>query len=120
MRARATKRVRSCSARPSRCTGLFWRISLLRSASLLGALLAFLVGRFNHRHTTIDVLWGAGFLVIYLECTRIARAGYGHLHAVITAPSARSGGCASRSIWPVASAGPKTNALIQFEKQPWR
>jgi hypothetical protein len=59
----------------------------LRSASLLGALLAFLVGRFNHRRTTIDVLWGAGFLVIYLECFRIARAGNGHLHAGITAPS---------------------------------
>lgn len=55
--------------------------------SLLWALLAFLVGRFNHRHATIDVFWGAGFLVIYLECFRIAHAGNAHVHAGITAPS---------------------------------
>lgn len=73
----------------------------MRSASLLGALLAFLVGRFNHRHTTIDVLWNAGFLVIYLACFRIARAGYGHLHVGITAPSyaERYDGLALVALW---------------------
>ncbi len=31
------------------------------------AFLAFLVGRIVKRHATIDVFWGAGFLIIYLE-----------------------------------------------------
>lgn len=30
-------------------------------------LIAFLVGRVVHRHATIDVFWGAGFVVVYLE-----------------------------------------------------
>jgi steroid 5-alpha reductase family enzyme len=33
----------------------------------LWALLAFFVGRVVHRHATIDVFWGAGFVVVYLE-----------------------------------------------------
>jgi steroid 5-alpha reductase family enzyme len=47
----------------------------------LWALVAFVVGRFNHRHATIDVFWGAGFLVVYLECVRIAHAGSEGAHA---------------------------------------
>ncbi len=31
------------------------------------SLLAFLVGRLVHRHATIDVFWGARFLVVYVE-----------------------------------------------------
>jgi len=47
----------------------------------LWTFLAFLVGRALHRHATIDVFWGAGFLVIYMECFRIAHAGSSHLAA---------------------------------------
>ena len=47
--------------------------------------LAFVVRRVNHRHATIDVFWGAGFVVIYLESFRIAHAGYSHTG--IAAPS---------------------------------
>jgi steroid 5-alpha reductase family enzyme len=42
----------------------------------LWSLLAFGVARLRHRHATIDVFWGAGFLVVYMECFRIAHAGY--------------------------------------------
>ena len=42
----------------------------------LWALLAFAVGRLRRRHATIDVFWGAGFLVIYMESFRLAQAGY--------------------------------------------
>jgi steroid 5-alpha reductase family enzyme len=38
----------------------------------LWALLAFLVGRVVHRHATIDVFWGAGFLVVMLESLYVA------------------------------------------------
>ena len=50
-------------------------------------LVAFVAGRLRHRHATIDVFWGAGFLVIYLECFRIAHAGYAHVGAHSSAPS---------------------------------
>lgn len=40
----------------------------------LWTLLAFLVGRVVHRHATIDVFWGAGFVVVYLESLLVARA----------------------------------------------
>jgi steroid 5-alpha reductase family enzyme len=62
-------------------------LPLALTFALLWTLLAFLVGRFNHRHATIDVFWGAGFLVIYLECLRIAHAGYAPVPAGTTAPS---------------------------------
>ena len=42
----------------------------------LWALLAFAVGRVVHRHATIDVFWGAGFLVIYLESLVVVHEGY--------------------------------------------
>ena len=53
----------------------------------LWTLLAFVVGRLGHRHATIDVFWGAGFLVIYLECFRIAHAGYSPVDTRAAAPS---------------------------------
>lgn len=40
----------------------------------LWALLAFVVGRIVHRHATIDVFWGAGFVVVYLESLVVAHA----------------------------------------------
>ncbi len=36
------------------------------------AFLAFLVARVVHRHATIDVFWGAGFVVVYLESLFVA------------------------------------------------
>ena len=50
-------------------------------------LVGFVAGRVRQRHATIDVFWGAGFLVIYLECFRIAHAGYAHVGAHSSAPS---------------------------------
>jgi steroid 5-alpha reductase family enzyme len=41
--------------------------------ALVWALLAFLVGRIVKRHATIDVFWGAGFLVVYLESLLVVR-----------------------------------------------
>lgn len=35
--------------------------------ALVCGLLAFTVGRLVKRHATIDVFWGAGFLIVYLE-----------------------------------------------------
>ncbi|MGD0691338.1 MAG: DUF1295 domain-containing protein [Acidimicrobiales bacterium] len=40
----------------------------------LWTLLAFFVGRVVHRHAPIDVFWGAGFVVVYLESLLVARA----------------------------------------------
>ena len=48
----------------------------------LWTLLAFLVGRVVHRHATIDVFWGAGFVVVYLESLLVARAT--HLGAAVS------------------------------------
>jgi steroid 5-alpha reductase family enzyme len=53
----------------------------------LWALLAFVVGRIVHRHATIDVFWGAGFLVIYLASLLVAHAGYPMSHIGIPGPS---------------------------------
>jgi steroid 5-alpha reductase family enzyme len=44
----------------------------------LWTLLAFLVGRVVGRHATVDVFWGAGFVVLYLESILVAHAGYAH------------------------------------------
>src|ERR1700683_1934163 len=53
----------------------------------LWALLAFAVGRVVHRHATIDVFWGAGFVVVYLECLLIAHAGSPMSHIGVPGPS---------------------------------
>jgi steroid 5-alpha reductase family enzyme len=53
----------------------------------LWTLIAFVIGRLVHRHATIDVFWGAGFLVVYEECVRIAHAGYPVSHIGIAGPS---------------------------------
>lgn len=45
----------------------FENLPLSLAAALLWGLLAFVVGRIVKRHATIDVFWGAGFLVVYLE-----------------------------------------------------
>ena len=42
-------------------------LPLSLAAAWLWALCAFAIGRIVHRHATIDVFWGAGFLVVYLE-----------------------------------------------------
>ncbi len=55
----------------------FWtNLPIALAFAGLWVLLAFVIGRVNHRHATIDVFWGAGFLVVYLECLRIAHARY--------------------------------------------
>jgi steroid 5-alpha reductase family enzyme len=41
--------------------------------ALVWTLLAFLVGRIVKRHATIDVFWGAGFTVVYLESLLVVR-----------------------------------------------
>jgi steroid 5-alpha reductase family enzyme len=41
-------------------------------AAWVWAMLAFLVGRLVHRHATIDVFWGAGFVVVYAESLLVA------------------------------------------------
>jgi steroid 5-alpha reductase family enzyme len=43
----------------------------------LWALLAFFVGRVVHRHATIDVFWGAGFVVVYLESLLVSHSAPG-------------------------------------------
>lgn len=45
----------------------FSNLPLALATAWVWALLAFLVGRVVHRHATIDVFWGAGFVVVYLE-----------------------------------------------------
>jgi steroid 5-alpha reductase family enzyme len=42
-------------------------LALALVTAVLWVLIAFAVGRLRQRHATIDVFWGAGFLVIYLE-----------------------------------------------------
>jgi steroid 5-alpha reductase family enzyme len=44
----------------------------------LWTFLAFLVGRVVHRHATVDVFWGAGFVVIYLESLLLAHTRSTH------------------------------------------
>lgn len=53
----------------------------------LWSLLAFLVGRVVRRHSTIDVFWGAGFVVVYLESLLFAHFGYPMSHVGIAGPS---------------------------------
>jgi steroid 5-alpha reductase family enzyme len=48
--------------------------------------IAFLVGRVVHRHATIDVFWGAGFVVVYLESLLVAHHG-GDVVVTNVAPS---------------------------------
>lgn len=45
----------------------FQNLPLALATAWLWALLAFAVGRIVKRHATIDVFWGVGFLVVYLE-----------------------------------------------------
>jgi steroid 5-alpha reductase family enzyme len=52
----------------------------------LWALLAFFVGRIVHRHATIDVFWGAGLVVVYLESLVVAHFA----HATTPSGSAAS------------------------------
>jgi steroid 5-alpha reductase family enzyme len=42
-------------------------LPLALAAAWCWTLLAFVVGRVVHRHATIDIFWGAGFVVVYLE-----------------------------------------------------
>jgi steroid 5-alpha reductase family enzyme len=51
-------------------------LPLALAVAWLWALLAFVVGRVVHRHATIDVFWGAGFVVIYLESLAVVHEGY--------------------------------------------
>ncbi len=50
-------------------------------AALVWVLIAAAVGRRVHRHATIDVFWGAGFLVVFAESLAVAL----HLHPHLTA-----------------------------------
>jgi steroid 5-alpha reductase family enzyme len=50
-------------------------LPLALATAWLWALLAFVVGRVVHRHATIDVFWGAGFVVVYLESLLVAHHG---------------------------------------------
>jgi steroid 5-alpha reductase family enzyme len=52
----------------------FANLPLALATAWLWALLAFFVGRLVHRHATIDVFWGAGFVVVYLESLLVAHA----------------------------------------------
>ncbi len=52
-------------------------LPLALATAWLWTFLAFLVGRLVHRHATIDVFWGAGFVAIYLESLLVAHAGAG-------------------------------------------
>jgi steroid 5-alpha reductase family enzyme len=51
----------------------WWNLPVSLLTAWVWALLAFLVGRIVHRHATIDVFWGAGFVVVYLETLVAAR-----------------------------------------------
>jgi steroid 5-alpha reductase family enzyme len=74
---RATERARWSSAKTISVRWSFLtNLPIALGFAWLWAFLAFLIGRVNHRHATIDVFWGAGFLVVYLECLRLAHAGY--------------------------------------------
>jgi steroid 5-alpha reductase family enzyme len=53
-------------------------LPLALATAWLWTFLAFLVGRVVHRHATVDVFWGAGFVVVYLESLLVAHLGYVH------------------------------------------
>lgn len=59
-------------------------LPLALAAAWLWTFLAFLVGRLVHRHATIDVFWGAGFVVLYLESLLVAHLGHGHASSFAT------------------------------------
>ncbi len=50
-------------------------LPLALATAWVWALLAFFVGRLVDRHATIDVFWGAGFVVVYLESLAVAHHG---------------------------------------------
>lgn len=54
------------------CWSFLTNLPLALLTAVAWALLAFLVGRIVHRHATIDVFWGAGFVVVYLESLVVA------------------------------------------------
>jgi steroid 5-alpha reductase family enzyme len=56
----------------------FWEnLPIALGVAWLWMVLAFLVGRDVHRHATVDVFWGGGFFVIYIESLLLAHAGHG-------------------------------------------
>lgn len=56
-----------------RATSFFLNLPYALLSALAWAFLAFLVGRLVKRHATIDVFWGAGFLVVYVESLLASR-----------------------------------------------
>jgi steroid 5-alpha reductase family enzyme len=55
-------------------TSFFLNLPIALVTALAWGFLAFLVGRRVHRHATIDVFWGAGFLVVYVESVLVSLA----------------------------------------------
>jgi steroid 5-alpha reductase family enzyme len=53
----------------------FSNLPLTLATAWVWAFLAFLVGRIVHRHATIDVFWGAGFVAVYLVSLVLAHHG---------------------------------------------
>ena len=56
-----------------RATVFFQNLPVALATATLWVLCAFGVGRRVRRHATIDVFWGIGFLVLYLECLVASR-----------------------------------------------
>jgi steroid 5-alpha reductase family enzyme len=57
----------------------FWEnLPIALGVAWLWTFVAFLIGRVVHRHATVDVFWGAGFVVVYVESLLFAHAGYPH------------------------------------------
>ena len=71
-----------------RSTAFFLNLPFALLTALAWGLLAFIVGRVVKRHSTIDAFWGAGFLVVYVECLLVSH----HLSSSATHPWWLSGG----------------------------
>lgn len=59
-------------------TSFFENLPFSLASALIWALLAFAVGRRVQRHATIDVFWGAGFLVVFAESILVAQRHHPH------------------------------------------
>ena len=55
-------------------TSFFINLPFALVTALAWGFIAFLVGRRVHRHATIDVFWGAGFLVVLIESIVVSHA----------------------------------------------
>ena len=77
-----------------------WNLPLALLTVVVWMALAFVVSRSRKRYATVDIFWGAGFLVIYLESLAFAQSQlHPQLHGLAGGPAARLALLAVVALW---------------------